>query len=313
MHHVRPPAVLHPLHRGLAGHRDRGGRCREGVRAGASPGSTIYEDMEGYDQTNSSCSQAVLTFLSAWTAELHAHGYLSGVYSSLGSGISDLGSQYGTGTYNLPDSIWFAWWNGAADTNTGSYVPASYWANHQRVHQYTGDTDETWGGVTMNVDDDYLDLDSGSVATCTASLDFTAYTALSSGATGDPVSAAQCLLLRQGYFAGAVNGTFGADTASAASAFQTAKALTASGAVDSHTWTALLSAGTKPSLQSGSTGADVQRLQRALTAALGQTVGIDGDFGSQTTTAVKSYQSSRGLTADGAVGPLTWGALQSGK
>jgi hypothetical protein len=57
------------------------------------------------------------------------------------------------------------------------------------LHQYSGDTDETWGGVTINVDDDYLDV-GGNSPTCYASLDFTAYGTTSSGCTGGLVSAA---------------------------------------------------------------------------------------------------------------------------
>ena len=74
-----------------------------------------------------------------------------------------------------------------------------------------------------------------------------------------------------------------------------------------------LSAGTRPTLQSGSTGTDVKRLQRALIAARGQTLAIDGDFGPASTTAVKAYQTAQGLTSDGIVGGLTWAAMQSGK
>ena len=33
----------------------------------------------------------------------------------------------------------------------------SLWADHQRVHQYKGGHKETWGGVTINVDSDYVD------------------------------------------------------------------------------------------------------------------------------------------------------------
>lgn len=54
-------------------------------------------------------------------------------------------------------------------------------------------------------------------------------------------------------------------------------------------------------------------LQRALTAALSRTVAIDGQFGPQTETAAKDYQTTRQLVVDAVVGPVTWAALQSGK
>ncbi|CAM5288150.1 hypothetical protein SCYAM73S_02686 [Streptomyces cyaneofuscatus] len=98
-----------------------------------------------------------------------------------------------------------------------------------------------------------------------------------------------------------------------AQAFQRARSLTADGAVGPKTWTALLSAGTTPALARGSSGDAVKRLQRSLTAALGTTVGADGSFGPTTETAVRTYQSSRGLSVDGKVGPATWGALQAGR
>ena len=65
-----------------------------------------------------------------------------------------------------------------------------------------------------------------------------------------------------------------------------------------------------PTLQIGSTGPDVRRLQIlfVMTKLLDYT-GIDGSFGSQTQAAVKSFQQSSNLTADGVVGPATWNAL----
>jgi hypothetical protein len=121
---------------------------------GMGPGSPIYNDMEAYTQT-SSATAATLAFLEAWTRELHALGYLSGVYSSSSSGIEDLADQIGTG-YELPDAIWVANWNGQQNT-VDPVVPASAWASHQRIHQYRGGHDETWGGVTINIDNNYVD------------------------------------------------------------------------------------------------------------------------------------------------------------
>ncbi|MEV4755928.1 phosphodiester glycosidase family protein [Micromonospora sp. NPDC049559] len=148
-----------------------------------------------------------------------------------------------------------------------------------------------------------------STSPCLAtSYDLGAYPQLAAGATGVAVTIAQCLL-----GGGAASGTLDPATVAAVRQFQTDRGLPVTGVVDAHTWTALLSAGDRPTLQSGSTGEAVRRLQRALTAALGRTVGIDGQFGTQTKTAVTDYQRSRGLDPDGLVGPLTWAALQAGR
>jgi GH25 family lysozyme M1 (1,4-beta-N-acetylmuramidase) len=58
------------------------------------------------------------------------------------------------------------------------------------------------------------------------------------------------------------------------------------------------------------TGVDVAALQQRL-EDLGFTVSVDGSFGPQTRLAVIGFQESRGLTADGVVGPLTLHALES--
>jgi hypothetical protein len=144
-------------------------------------------------------------------------------------------------------------------------------------------------------------------------LDYTAYPALSSGTTSGAVETAEYLLQQAGHNPGPINQTFDAATATAVSGFRQARGLPAGTTIDSRVWTALLSRGTQPTLRSGSSGADVRRLQRSLTAALGRTVGIDGAFGSQTTQAVRDYQSSRGLGVDGVAGPQTWTALQAGR
>ena len=121
---------------------------------GIGAGSPIYFDMEAYSPTTSA-TNAVLAFLGAWTEKLHQLGYLSGVYSSSSSGIADLADAYGT-TYPSPDNIWTANWNEREDT-LDPVVPSTAWPNHQRIHQFRGGHNETWGGTTINIDSDYVD------------------------------------------------------------------------------------------------------------------------------------------------------------
>ena len=78
-----------------------------------------------------------------------------GVYSSAASGITDLAAAYG-GSYTEPDDIWIADWNGKQATSD-PYVPAADWAAHQRLHQFNGGQNKTYGGITLNIDGDYLD------------------------------------------------------------------------------------------------------------------------------------------------------------
>ncbi|MGW0433443.1 glycoside hydrolase domain-containing protein [Micromonospora sp. NPDC003197] len=136
---------------------------------GIVAGSAIYNDIEHYPSTES-CKAAVLSYLSGWTERLHALGYLSGMYSSGSSGVLDLCNAYNDSRYTRVDHIFFGWWNGVADTNTGNYCPSGYYANHQRIHQYTGDSYETWGGVQIYIDRDYLDV---STSTTTPPQQFT--------------------------------------------------------------------------------------------------------------------------------------------
>jgi hypothetical protein len=140
-----------PGAQGAAAARDAVAKA-EAVGIGA--GNPIYFDMEAYTRTTSA-SSATLAFLSAWTTELHELGYVSGVYSSSSSGIADLAHAIG-GSYELPDDIWTANWNGVRNTSD-PYLPASAWPSHQRIHQYRGGHNESYGLVTINIDDDYVD------------------------------------------------------------------------------------------------------------------------------------------------------------
>lgn len=123
-------------------------------RLGFGPATPIYYDMEAYPPK---VRVAALKFLSAWTAGLHQLGYSSGVYSSSDSGIADLASQYSGKTYAMPDVIYDALWNGSANT-ADRHLGAGQWANHRRVHQFSGNLTKSYGGASINIDEDFLDV-----------------------------------------------------------------------------------------------------------------------------------------------------------
>lgn len=64
-----------------------------------------------------------------------------------------------------------------------------------------------------------------------------------------------------------------------------------------------------PTVRLGNIGAYVLILQDSLNTLGYGTGGLDGVFGNATANAVISYQRSRGLTADGIVGCLTWSTI----
>ena len=62
--------------------------------------------------------------------------------------------------FTLPDRIWVARWDGAPNTST-TYIPEDGWRPGGRMKQYLGGHNETWGGVTINIDSNYIDLGAG--------------------------------------------------------------------------------------------------------------------------------------------------------
>lgn len=134
----------------------------DAVTNGAAPrglgaDNPIYYDMEAYDTGNASCVAAVKAFIDAWTAELHAQNYVSGVYGSAGSMMTNLVQFVSDPKFRAPDDIWYAHYDGHASITNDPYIPNGNWNAHQRIHQYQGGHNETFGGVTINVDSDQLD------------------------------------------------------------------------------------------------------------------------------------------------------------
>ncbi|MGL4873999.1 MAG: peptidoglycan-binding domain-containing protein, partial [Clostridium sp.] len=133
---------------------------------------------------------------------------------------------------------------------------------------------------------------------------------------GEDVKAVQNKLNALGYNAGTADGYYGNGTADAVRRFQSAKGLSADGEVGPSTWNALFNSSTTPGYSRILKvtnplmyGEDVKAVQNKLNA-LGYNAGTaDGYYGNGTADAVRRFQSAKGLSADGEVGPSTWNAL----
>lgn len=115
----------------------------------------------------------------------------------------------------------------------------------------------------------------------------------------------------------AVDGIFGPATLAAVRGFQHTKGLVVDGIVGERTWAALALPAVTPTpapvqhpatLRRGARGELVRQLQAALRERH-YSLALDGIFGPATEGAVKRWQASQGLSADGIVGPLTWASL----
>ena len=138
-----------------------------GFTLAGQSGTVIYYDVENFTvpPNDQSCQAAAKSFISGWTATLHAKGNLAGVYGSpFGSHITDFAT-----IPNVPDMVWIAAWfqqphgyDPAASVWNLNGIDNSLWANNQRLRQYTGGHSETYDGASFNIDSDNV---AGSVAT----------------------------------------------------------------------------------------------------------------------------------------------------
>ena len=128
---------------------------------GLGPGTPIYFDMEAYNNRDAACVDVVRQFVSYYVNQLHSHGYVAGYYSSSASGIRDEANIVGNPGYQHPDAIWFANWDNRGSVFGDPFFPDGLWSNHQRLHQYLGGHNESWGGVVLNIDSS---LDDGPLA-----------------------------------------------------------------------------------------------------------------------------------------------------
>jgi hypothetical protein len=128
--------------------------ARHARHLGFGPQTPLYYDMEAYPAR---LARRALRFLSAWTRELHRLDYESGVYSSSRSAVVDLARHYRSRRYAMPNVIYDALWNGLANVSDRVYGRGE-WAGRRRLHQFSGNDQQTYGGRRLAIDQDYLDL-----------------------------------------------------------------------------------------------------------------------------------------------------------
>ena len=129
------------------------------------------------------------------------------------------------------------------------------------------------------------------------------------------VHAVQRRLRMLGQQPGPVDGLYGPLTQAAVKRFQSSAGLAVDGIAGPHTLRALRAEWPQPVGRGAGYGqsggsAQVRMLQRHLRRAEQRPGPDDGVFGPRTETAVLRFQSSKGLAADGVVGPQTWHALE---
>jgi hypothetical protein len=110
----------------------------------------VVYDLEGYNG-GSTCRAAAKSFMKGWADDLDlAPAQQSGAYgSACSSYINDFASDG-----NPPDFVWPAAWDNNPSTSTISCITSTNWASSQRHKQYAGDHNETYGGITINMDSD---------------------------------------------------------------------------------------------------------------------------------------------------------------
>ncbi|MFD8287904.1 DUF1906 domain-containing protein [Streptomyces lavendulae] len=128
---------------------------------GLDAGTVLYNDLENYTD-RATWDAPVVAYLTAWTVRLHELGFRAAAYVSASSGAKALSAHYQQAPQAMPDVLWVARWNLAAsvtDADMGLPERTAQWAGPRRAHQFRGDHDASYGGVTINIDRSWVDVD----------------------------------------------------------------------------------------------------------------------------------------------------------
>ncbi|MEU9299449.1 DUF1906 domain-containing protein [Streptomyces sp. NPDC048269] len=134
---------------------------------GLAAGTVLYNDLENYTDRDT-WDAPVVAYLTGWTVRLHELGYRSAAYVSASSGAQALSAHHDQAPEAMPDVLWVARWNGEAsvtDADMGLPEGTTQWYGPRRAHQFRGDHDATYGGVTINIDRNWVDVDPSTIGT----------------------------------------------------------------------------------------------------------------------------------------------------
>lgn len=130
------------------------------TRLGFSSTAPIYFDMEHFSPgKNTACVRAVNAFLYGWSYELTSRNHLAGVYASASNyPVLDSTSSIRPGVaWIAGGSLWAQQYDRTCTVYGNAYLSDRLWGAHQRVYQYTGGHNETYGGRSWNIDSDCAD------------------------------------------------------------------------------------------------------------------------------------------------------------
>lgn len=136
-------------------------RARElGLAEADGSGTVIYYDLEAYEGQDAACVEASRAFVAGWTQRIHESKSYAGLYALA---CNPPIARYAD-LFSPPDAVWFAAWNRTSFDPTMTVwnipptcLPPTLWINQQRIRQYTGSHNETWGGVTFEIDSNVLE------------------------------------------------------------------------------------------------------------------------------------------------------------
>ena len=160
----------HPMSRDLTKAQKQGQVGRQGGPAQRREagicllGSALYSDIESFSSTDVGCADAVRSYLTGWTPHFITAVTSPGSTATCSPRCGDSPTATSDARFARPDVVWSAQWDRRTALTGWSDVPDHHWPAGQRIKQYIGDHDESYGGYRVNIDSNAIDAPVATVA-----------------------------------------------------------------------------------------------------------------------------------------------------